>query len=337
MKLHLLLYCFLFFNAIAADEICVCFVSDDKFMRPTTVAAASILKNADPEDNLYFYIIDMGISKERKEKILKLKKVKPFKIDFFSMNDGRIKQIPVDRSEKSIRLGRAAYGRIFLCDLLKNVKKILYLDGDIIVRKSLKELWETDITNNYLAAVVDFIGYKTSIDHIKFMTSFENIKSSYYFNSGMLLMNLEKFRKDKIPELAFYRIMRLFEIGKLLAHDQDVLNNLLGYNTKIIDPKFNYIAAYDLNCFGNFLEIDARLKDARNNRDQNVIIHFAGENVKPWDWFNVIIDPGIQQEYFEALELTDYWNFKEFLHKYWSIYIWNKIVRISLFIYELFL
>lgn len=315
---NLWFFLFLIFGTVfgaSENVIHVCFVSDEKFMTPTTVALASVLKNSDRDDEFHFYIIDMGISKISKAKILALKRIKNFKIDFLNISDGRIKLIPVDGRKKSQRVGVATYARIFLCDLFPHLNKILYLDGDILVRGSLKELWRTEIKNHYLAAVPDYICYLKMRDYVNFILSYKNQKSSCYFNAGVLLMNLKKFRNDKIPEKILKRIFELFRQGKLIAYDQDALNNLLGFATKFVNLKFNYLADYN--------DIDEVYSKAAR------IVHFAGDGPKIWDSFNVVINEAFACEYFEVQELAGYLTFKDLLRKYWILYIFNPFIRAS--------
>jgi lipopolysaccharide biosynthesis glycosyltransferase len=85
------------------------------------------------------------------------------------------------RSTSSI----ANYFRLLAPRILPaNIQKILYLDSDIIVRRSLRDLWSTDLSDHALAAVEDSFcvpgaGYV------------ELPSGAKYFNAGVLLVNLD--------------------------------------------------------------------------------------------------------------------------------------------------
>ncbi len=50
---------------------------------------------------------------------------------------------------------KATWYRIFLPDLLPEVDRILFLDADLLALDSLAPLWETDLSEHYLAAVTN--------------------------------------------------------------------------------------------------------------------------------------------------------------------------------------
>lgn len=64
-----------------------------------------------------------------------------------------------------------------------------------------------------------------------------------YFNAGMMLMNLELMRKDKIsPKLVAY----LLEHQPLALCDQDVLNAVIGDKKKLLSPRWNFVIDYSI-------------------------------------------------------------------------------------------
>ena len=89
------------------------------------------------------------------------------------------------------------------------VERILYLDADTLVRKSLKTLWDVDLGGKCLAAAPD-IGFPMGLDETR---------RSPYFDSGVMLMDVAKARLD------------MKELRKLVSQmknakykDQDALN-----------------------------------------------------------------------------------------------------------------
>jgi lipopolysaccharide biosynthesis glycosyltransferase len=106
----------------------------------------------------------------------------------------------------------------FLISELTHLSKVIYMDVDIIVNCDIKELWDIDFHcegKEYAIAAIK--GYKNNEN------SRLNLSANHcYFNSGLLVVNCDKWRKDKI-------FQELLEIArhtliKLKYADQDVLN-----------------------------------------------------------------------------------------------------------------
>ena len=70
------------------------------------------------------------------------------------------------------------------------IEKIIYLDADTIVNLDIRELWRVELEDKPLAAVVDIGAYNLPL------CTEGIVKPENYFNSGVLLMNLEKWRTD---------------------------------------------------------------------------------------------------------------------------------------------
>ena len=168
-------------------------------------------------------------------------------------------------------------------DILKNLDKVLYLDGDIIINSSLNEFYDINIENVYCAAVPD-IGSVSMVGKALFKVMQKN---PYYFNSGVMLLNLKKMRENKM-------MSKLFKIKESLSDrslmDQDALN--IGFDRKIIllPCKFNYLRSIDTNLKNKTITLAdvnklyktnyktiSELQDSKNI----TIFHFAGPT-KPW-------------------------------------------------------
>lgn len=118
------------------EKINICFSSDDNFSPYLATAIISILKNANKEDDIYFYIIDNGISKFNKDKLLNLKVIKEFNISFASLNTEDIKKYTNwINMNKNSPYKVSTYSILSIPNLFPNVDKILYLDCDLRDKK----------------------------------------------------------------------------------------------------------------------------------------------------------------------------------------------------------
>ena len=74
-------------------HIPVCFSCDNKYVPHLGVSITSILKNKNEDDNLLFYVLDGGISKENKKKLLSLKSIADFEIKFVKVHNSIFTEI----------------------------------------------------------------------------------------------------------------------------------------------------------------------------------------------------------------------------------------------------
>lgn len=249
------------------NNIHIFFASDNNFVLPLYNALSSILRNANVQDNLNFYILDKDISENNKNKIKNLKKVKPFNIEYIKINDDLFKDCPLLKICGHISL--QTYYRYIIPRVKPNLPKVLYLDCDILVKSSLSDLWNIDLKDTYCGAVQEL--YKDSnIDARRL-----NVKT--YFNAGVLLLNNKKMIEDNTTDELFRVTKDLYESGNLVYQDQDVLNVVFNDNITWMSPRFNY----QQNMSGDSSEkiySQTELEDAKRNI---VLVHY-NSGIKPW-------------------------------------------------------
>ena len=152
---------------------------------------------------------------------------------------GTIRFYPVDESLTSqfVLKGQwtsAVYYRIFLADLVPSeIKYLLYLDCDIVVIKNLTELYSI-ACDLPVAAVYD--------NYVKTQPLIGIHEEGEYFNSGVMLINLESWRENKISEKSIDYLLQHPEHIRFV--DQCALNAVLKNNWKKLDKKFNLMYTY---------------------------------------------------------------------------------------------
>lgn len=175
------------------------------------------------------------------------------------------------------------YYRIML-PYISGEEKILWLDGDIIVRSDIAELYDTDISDYYIAACKDIGEIKNTRTELK---EDLGISGQIYFNAGILLMNNKKIGSEIKKEIFFKAITEYSDVMR--CADQDILNILLGGNCLMLSNNFNY----QLHCDKSDLDDDVK------------IIHYIWK--KPWNadypgyldepFWNEAISCGFGKEY----------------------------------------
>ncbi|MDD3191974.1 MAG: glycosyltransferase, partial [Bacilli bacterium] len=118
-------------------NINICFTPSDNYAQHMAVVIASILKNAAFGDDFSFYVLDSGISDSNKNKISELQKIKNFNIKYVKLDTSVLDSLPIVLNHFTT----AIYYRFMTADLLPEVDKIIYLDCDLVVCSSLKELF----------------------------------------------------------------------------------------------------------------------------------------------------------------------------------------------------
>ncbi|MFA7658558.1 MAG: glycosyltransferase family 8 protein [Candidatus Gastranaerophilaceae bacterium] len=193
---------------------------DDKYLEQGIVLMTSILANKG-EETIHFHILDGGLSEFLKSKLLDLKNCE---IEFHKV-DAKI----FEHYKKMDYYPAMMLWPMILPDIIKT-DRLIYLDCDMVVNTSLKELWQNDLGDNYVAAVEDANGKK-------YAKRFGLKKESKFFNSGVMLINCKKWREDDISTRAVEISMQ--NTGTRFGYDQTVLNRLFEGRVKFLDLKWN--------------------------------------------------------------------------------------------------
>lgn len=201
------------------------------------------------------------------------------------------------------------YMRLFVPPCLDgSIKKILYLDVDMVVVGSVRELFSVPLSDNLLAAVMD-APREGRNERLGIPSQFG------YFNAGLQLINVEKWK-----ELDMTRKCNEFMRTKshlIVMHDQDVLNALAYDKWLRLPPKWNIFNAFFLHPASKIFtdkygcEVEKSMKDVR-------IVHFCGP-VKPWTAW---VPQGFV--YRRYLRFTLWKNCRPSLHSQWKAYKFPK-------------
>jgi lipopolysaccharide biosynthesis glycosyltransferase len=173
------------------------------------------------------------------------------------------------------RIPAVMWYRVFLPQLLPMLDRVLYLDCDTLVVDDLSELWDLDLEGRYLGAVNN--AFEPGME--RHATDLGLRSAADYFNSGVLLLNLERMRADGVTGA----ILECARTRPLIWPDQDALNLVLGARRLPLDPRWNCM---NVLFYGSaptaFSAGVARAAAARP-----AILHFEGPQMaKPWHYLN---------------------------------------------------
>jgi lipopolysaccharide biosynthesis glycosyltransferase len=192
-------------------------------------------------------------------------------ISFWEIPDERIAGLP----EMDFVTSPMWY-RIFLPELLPDVDRVLYLDVDTIALDSLEPLWEIDLAGSYVGAVTNVFYMRSHAQRPIEL----GIDPADYFNSGVVMMNLELMRRDHSARVLFDYASG--HASELAWPDQDALNVVLGKKRVPLHPRWNCMNSVLLfpwaaDVFGAEAVDEARARPA--------IRHFEGPTInKPWHY-----------------------------------------------------
>lgn len=122
--------------------------TDNNFVKPALICITSIFENNKGE-NVSVYVLTDGLTDKAKGMFSLLANQYGQKIIIKEIDKSCFNGLTVNE-----RFPISMYYRFLLPDMLQNEDKVLYLDCDIIVRHSLKPLYDIDLSCNALAAVV---------------------------------------------------------------------------------------------------------------------------------------------------------------------------------------
>ncbi len=232
------------------------------YVMPGLAMLESLYENE--SEHLDIYVMYSELTDENIERLKASVKSHDAEIIFLKIDDSMLAS-----AHTSGHITKESYYRILAQELLPDtIDRVLYLDLDIIVIKSIKPLYDTSFDDMYMV-VCEGPGISQKSWNVYDRLS---IPRSYkYFNAGVILMNLNAMRKEVKSDEVFDYIARCGD--QLANHDQDALNALLYNRVKYVDW---HIWNQSILHIKDKKEAKARLKTS-------AIIHFAGTD-KPWNY-----------------------------------------------------
>ncbi len=229
-----------------------------------------------PQHKFEVFLIYDSIVEEEKEKIEALFQKYHQSIIFipFTLNS-LIEKYPL-----SNHAHYANYYRLFLTELLPpKVEKVIYLDCDLLVLADIMPLWEMDKKINQYS--IWAVPEGASVEKAQAL-GIE--KSENYFNSGVMLINLQKWREENLLD-KFMNFIQFYP-EKIEFWDQDVLNTVCK-NYGFVDYSWNTKSSHHIE------------------KKKISILHYTGIH-KPWHY---ISNHNYKNLYFRYLKKTPWKNF----------------------------
>ncbi len=273
-------------------EVPIFFSTDDNYVPYLVVSVRSLIDTSSNKFMYKIYVLNTGLKAENM-KLLRDMETNNVKIKFVDIS-AKVKDI-YSKLQAQLRdyYSPSIYYRLFIPTLFPQYKKALYLDCDITILEDIANLYNKDLRGNLLGAIVDEVVSTSDILRYYAENSL-GVKGDRYFNSGIILINLEAFRKENIEDKFIY-LLNNYNFGTV-APDQDYLNVLCKDRVIYIDKGWDKMPIPD----PNFDEKDLKL------------VHYNMFE-KPWKYSNILYE----KYFWEVAKRTSYYKyFLEMLNNY---------------------
>lgn len=248
----------------------VFYFSSDLYASIAAVSMISLLENNKTIGTIHFFIADDGIKEETKEKLSDL--IRNYSAD--------ITYIPLPAPSELLdfpfkdryQIGHS-YPRMCIARLLpESVERVLILDSDTLVLDDLGKLWGIDMGDNILAGVVDCINLRA------FNKQFALKDGQFYCNAGMFLVDLKKWREQRIEDEIIKTIRE--HNGNVFFFEQTLMNYSCRGKILKLHPEYNaytlfYAFEYDNLIIWRNPTVFYSKEEVREAVEKPKIIHFT--------------------------------------------------------------
>ncbi len=244
----------------------IVYATDDNYAKITSVSMASILANKKEDTKICFFIlIDKKFNEKNKKLLTQLVVKYNSHIEFIQM-DNFFESITM----KIPHITYHTFYRLLLPKVLHFLDKLIYIDGDTIVNGDIKQLYDININDYYVAGVIApiFVNKKHQ-ERLK-------INVENYINAGVLLINNKLLIQDNLMPKFLDQINHNYD-----CQDQDIINIVCREKIKVI-PLINNLMSKYFNNYQKFTQQGRySIEEFESAMKHPFIIHFA-DKTKPW-------------------------------------------------------
>lgn len=260
---------------------------DGNYVQHCAVTLVSIFEN-NRESKFCIHIVATGLTKDDENILSSLATKYGNTVSFYAPDEKLLEGFAIKKFSK--RISMATYYRCILADLLPTtIDKLIYLDCDIVILGDIRPFWNIPLEGIGVAAVEDI-----GCNEPQRYQILKYPQEDSYFNAGVLLINLDYWRKHNITKACIDYYQKYPE--RILFNDQDLLNSVLHKDKILIDLCWNVQDGF----YRTPKVISKEWKDKFVEVLKNpIILHYT--NRKPWDYDS---QHPLKDEYFKYLALT---------------------------------
>ena len=254
----------------------ILYASNDGFARHLGTSMYSLFDKNRGAKTITVYVLSLGLSEENIGKLQTIANIFNRELVILELGDIRKRfDFDVDTGGYDISI----MGRLFMGEMLpEHVDRVLYLDCDTVIVRSIENMWKEPLGGAILGAVME----PTIYEAVKESIGLE--KEDGYYNSGVLLVDLKRWREERIQE----KLMQFLKEkgGALFASDQDLLNGALKGRIHTLMPVCNFFPNYRYFSYKTLVEHAPSYREVSKEafklaKKHPRIIHYMGDE-RPW-------------------------------------------------------
>lgn len=246
----------------ATTPITLAFCISDSYAQHAAVVMASA-RASNPHEHLAFHIFSGNLSEDSQARLSAMAEAGRLDVVFHRIDRTLFEAFPTHLEY----ITQEAYFRYAIPTLMSG--RVIYSDVDVLVCGPLRPLWETRLTDTHpVAAVREICDEAGSDNWSRYKAALGLPPGIPYFYSGLLVMDCDRLRQEKIPEALFADTAlcaKTLDPETFSASDQVVINRVLAGRITALSPAYCVTGAH-----------------LRRWRRQTVIRHYAGYYEKPW-------------------------------------------------------
>lgn len=245
-----------------AGAVDIALITDANYMDFTRVAINSAKQTKCPNSVYRFYVMTVDVSDSDVKAL-----------EALAGENVSIRILPQDEANlfyiRDTHVSKASLLKYYIAEALPELDKVLYLDSDVLVLHDLNKIFRNDVSDVYLAAVKDPSWFFENT-HVLELNLEER---GFYFNTGVLLMNLKKFRDDDL----LAKLEDFTNNNFRTYMDQDAYNVVVGKEVALLpfeDNVMNFFFEHvDLETLANFY--GRRWQNLEEVFANATVLHFA--------------------------------------------------------------
>jgi lipopolysaccharide biosynthesis glycosyltransferase len=213
---------------------------DESYAMPLAAMIASLAANLSVSRSACVHVLQRRLSTSLRTKIEESVCRDSVRIDWIDINDNCLRSL-VNTLRSFDTVSLESYYRLLLPDVLpQELDKVIYLDSDLVVHQDISKLWDLEIANTSLLAVPELFPASERVSSsagIRLYRELELPSELKFFNSGVMLINLKKWRHEHVSAQALIYLDAAAQY--LRWHDQEALNAVLAGDWTELDSRWN--------------------------------------------------------------------------------------------------
>ena len=253
------------------NKISIVMTSDDYGLYPTLVSMASALENNNKKENILIYhlLLSHDFNMEYIEYFESLKENYDFRINYYQIPNNMFNN--VRRWKKTYTV----YFKLLIPLIFPDFERVIYLDSDTLIFKDLSEMFNLPFNNNYI------LGYPF---HTPWMVTINHKHPKIYINAGVLLININKIRRDN-KDFELIDFTKKYS-KRLFFLEQDGINFVYYKKMGLLPLKYGVYLYGNITDFKKKylykLKIKIDLNELKKAIDDPSIVHLCCCNPKVW-------------------------------------------------------